>query len=138
MMIRRAEPTDLPAIEALVRDVVLTTYNFVTFRDGDDWSRSWIAELGGRLAGVVTTTSDRVDALWIGVTDRRRGIGVALLDRAEREIAERGHSVGRLRCVYSNANAIAFYEARGWTRVRRYPDRTLEFYDLEKRLSSGA
>jgi GNAT superfamily N-acetyltransferase len=144
MEIRRAVASEVPALKALIRAVVRQTYPALpadaTIAEAEDWTLAWVAAEGDALTGVVYTTDDSVDELWIAYALHRHGLGTALLAVAEREIAARGYTVARLRCASSNSGAIAFYVARGWTPVRRYPHERFgwEMTDFVKQLSSDA
>ena len=105
----------------------------------DDWSGGWVALDGDTITGMVKTFEDRVEDLWV-VRDRRsQGIGARLLAHAEREIADRGHRVARLRTVASNQRTRAFYAREGWKEIRAFPHETLgtEMIELQKELSSA-
>ncbi|WP_414676584.1 GNAT family N-acetyltransferase [Mesorhizobium sp.] len=73
------------------------------------------------------------------ITDRLqgRGAGTALLADLEREIATRGFTVGRLRCLEPNVKSRRFYASRGWMEVRIYPHETilLNTVDMTKQLT---
>ena len=79
--------------------------------DDEDWSRAWVAVTAGEIAGMMLTHQEWVSDLWVLPPFRNLGIGGLLLERAESEIAGRGHAVGRLRVVSLNARAQAFYTA---------------------------
>ncbi|MCR3882768.1 GNAT family N-acetyltransferase [Methanotrichaceae archaeon M04Ac] len=68
----------------------------------------------GGVVGVAATFEDAVDLLWVHPHRHGRGIGTALLDRAEEEMREEGHRTGRLCCFTENLGAMSFYMARGW------------------------
>jgi GNAT superfamily N-acetyltransferase len=76
--------------------------------------------------------------LWIEPVHRGQGIGSALLQRAESEIAERGFGAARLRVVASNAAAISFCQQFGWQVERELPHETLPVVMLEMRKSLSA
>ena len=123
-------------MRAVVQTVVDETYGGIWAApplqiDEEDWSQAWIADLGGEPAGMVLTIGEWVSDLWVLRAYRNRGIGAALLDRAEAEIAERGHLVARLRLVRLNTKAEAFYLGRGWQRQREFPHERLPIVMIE-------
>jgi GNAT superfamily N-acetyltransferase len=89
--------------------------------------RFWVAELDGRLVGWLHATIDElVDAgayvhitgLVVDRSHRKRGIGVSLLEQAERWAHDGGYPMVRL---HSSANRVAthrFYEGRGYTNIK--------------------
>jgi ribosomal protein S18 acetylase RimI-like enzyme len=59
------------------------------------------------------------------------GVGSALLAHAEKEIAARGVATAHLYVIASNVRAIAFYQNRGWQRLREVPHEFLPIPRLE-------
>jgi ribosomal protein S18 acetylase RimI-like enzyme len=74
----------------------------------------WLAEMEGRLAGLLALKDDYIDQLFVAVGLQRQGVGTALLQQA------RQHSPRRLRLhtFQQNAPARAFYEKHGFKAVR--------------------
>lgn len=122
---RCAKPRDLKGIEQLVSRVVLECYGHLLsgygFDADENWPGSWVAESEGEAVGVMLTSEDWVEDLWIAASHRQLGIGTQLLIIAESEIADRGHKVGRLRVVCENIRALRFYARHGWIENSRYP-----------------
>jgi ribosomal protein S18 acetylase RimI-like enzyme len=56
-----------------------------------------------------------------------RGIGLAVLQWAEREIAKQGNRIARLDCMGTNHGLCAYYERAGYRRVR-----TVTFQDQDE------
>ena len=134
--IRRATSSDEPAARAIVAE-----YNDavgVVVRDDDASFRAylhgpgalWLAEAGGEIAGCVVMRplpevepgACEVKRLYVRPTQRGRGIAVALMDALEAFAREQG-----LRSVYLDtfddlADAVRFYERRGYQRIARYND----------------
>ena len=67
----------------------------------------------GVIVGLGHAHADRIDALYLLAAYRRRGIGTALLARLLHALHERGIREARFDVVAVNAQAIAFYVARG-------------------------
>ena len=119
MTFRRPACTEYPAIRHLIRSVVNEIYgdlwDTAAMSDEDeDWSTSWIAVDGTDVIGVLLTTSDRIDDLWVMRSQRAHGLGAELLSVGETEIAKRGFPIARLRVVKANLKATSFYLDHGW------------------------
>src|SRR5262245_22720791 len=119
--LRRATTDDVKAINALVLSVVREMYGHLIAEippPDDDWTQGWVAEGAQGLLGVGLTGADKIDDLWILAAYRGSGIGSALLSVLEKEIAGRGHAVGKLRVVAENMRARRFYARHGWREIR--------------------
>jgi GNAT superfamily N-acetyltransferase len=81
-----------------------------------------VATRGGVVAGFVHWEGDFVHALHVHSDHERTGVGSALMDVAEGEIARAGHSAARLETDTFNTRSQAFYSARGYRETDRYPD----------------
>ncbi|QUD83380.1 GNAT family N-acetyltransferase [Gordonia polyisoprenivorans] len=86
--------------------------------DDDRGPHTWFAESSGRVTGFVTIGEldghATVMALYVDPDHWRSGIGSALMDRAEAEIARQGYPVARLHVLKGNERAMDFYAERGW------------------------
>jgi ribosomal protein S18 acetylase RimI-like enzyme len=78
-----------------------------------------------------------LEDLWVPRGFRGRGVGSGLLTHAEREIAARGIAMAHLSVIASNAQAIAFYERRGWRKLRGTPHELVSFPRLEMTKTVG-
>lgn len=118
-------PDELAQIERLVSAVVQECYGHLIqvyrFDVEEDWPSSWLAEIEGEIVGVMLTKRDWLEDLWIARRQRRLGIGAQLLRIGEREIAGRGHKLGKLRVVADNLQAKRFYARHGWIEDCHYP-----------------
>lgn len=74
----------------------------------------WLAEVGGRLVGLLAIKDDFIDQLYVVVEEQGRGVGTALLQKA-RELSPSGL---RLYTFQKNVRARAFYERHGFKAVR--------------------
>ncbi len=81
-----------------------------------------VAEIDGAVVGLVDWEGDFINALHVRGSHARRGAGAALMDYAERVIADAGFKAVRLETDTFNANSQAFYAARGYVEKDRYPD----------------
>ena len=90
-----------------------------------------VAEIDGRVIGVVISDEDWIEDLWVIKEHRRRGVGSVLLAAAERQIAEGGHATAYLRVVARNLDARCFYAARGWAETVSYPHERWSFRMVE-------
>jgi ribosomal protein S18 acetylase RimI-like enzyme len=87
--------------------------------------------LGAKIIGVVRTSGEWVDDLWVLRESRRCGVGQRLLAQGEAEIIARGYEVLHLRVVQSNAAAIEFYRRHGWQIARAFPHEEFPIVMLE-------
>ena len=81
-----------------------------------------VAERGGEIAGFVDWDGDFVNALHVLARHARTGVGARLMDLAEAEIAKAGFAAARRETDTFNLRSQAFYRARGYVEVERYPD----------------
>jgi ribosomal protein S18 acetylase RimI-like enzyme len=143
MIIRRPTHSEYPAINALIGEVAAELYGSLSDTSAepvghDDWSRGWIAVGRAEPVGVLLTTDEWIDDLWISSAQRRHGLGAQLLSLGETEIAGRSLEVARLRVVKANVRAVSFYLDHGWKIEREFPHEHLPvtMLQLEKRLDS--
>jgi ribosomal protein S18 acetylase RimI-like enzyme len=86
------------AYKAFFRDVVAPTRDL------------WVAEIGGKVAGVLALYEDEVDRLYVDPAAQRQGIGTALLRHAKSL-----HPQGLTLVTHQrNAGACRFYERHGF------------------------
>lgn len=109
------------AIETRVQAFPWTRGNFVdALAAGYD---GWVLRVGDTVAGfaVLMRVVDEIHLLVIGVAPQfqRAGCGRALLDFALRQAREAGMARMLLEVRPSNAGAIAFYRAAGFTEIGR-------------------
>ena len=137
ILIRQAHPEDAEALRSILYDTFETTWRpqlteaaaqaFLTedrprayVHDRGLWF--WVAEVAGQAVGFVDWEADFINALHVLRTHARTGVGRALMDHAEAEIAHSGHHQARLETDTFNTGAQAFYAARGYREAGRYPD----------------
>ncbi len=75
---------------------------------------TWVATLGGSVAGFVVVVDDEIEQLYVSGDARGTGTGVALLRRGEQVIADSGHERAWLAVATGNVEARGFYERVGW------------------------
>jgi GNAT superfamily N-acetyltransferase len=115
------------SVQALIETVANETFKDLfapnpvplKFKD-EDWPLSWVAVSDERIVGVILTSLEWVDDLWVLPEQRRRGVGSRLLAQGEAEIAARGYRTCHLRVVRSNTVAIRFYLRHGWQTAREF------------------
>lgn len=134
--IRRPQPQELKSVRALVQTVVDEVYGGIWAPpplsiDKEGWELSWIAAADSKIVGVVLTSEEWLDDLWVLRETRGHGVGQRLLAQAEAEIAARGHQTLRLRVALSNAAAIDFYRRHGWQIARAFPHEKFPIVMLE-------
>ncbi len=137
VLIRRARPEDAPALRAILRDTLESTWlpqltpaaaaavgaedrpaAYVAARGLE----FWIGEVGGEVVGLIDWEGDFVNALHVRASHARTGVGGRLMDLAEAEIAKAGFAAVRLETDTFNTRSQAFYARRGFHEADRYPD----------------
>jgi putative acetyltransferase len=145
MQIRRADASDEEALAHIRRSAILTlAIPGMSMEQAETWALHtaadriaraiwdhvvWVAVEGAAL-GWVEVDRDRVAALYVSPSRSRRGVGSALLARAETSILRSGYATARLE---SSQNALAFYLRRGY--VRCGPPDAEGAYPLRKDLT---
>ena len=143
MLVRRATTADLPAILALIRQVVplmRASGNFqwspdypneAVFRQDIGKNHLWVAELAGQLAGVAALTQDQdaeyAQADWdaaapalvthrlaVAPSAQGRGVGQVLLAQAEHEARALGLSLLRVDTNSENAATQRLFPKLGY------------------------
>jgi ribosomal protein S18 acetylase RimI-like enzyme len=99
--------------------------------DKEGWEVSWIAVVDEKMVGVVLTSGEWLDDLWVLRETRGRDVGRRLLAQAEAEMVARGHETLRLGVVLSNAAAIGLYRRHGWPIARVFPHEEFPITMLE-------
>jgi ribosomal protein S18 acetylase RimI-like enzyme len=137
LLIRRARAGDAPRLQAILHDTFESTWRpqitaeaagaFRTEnRPADYVGRRGlefrVAERDGEVVGFVDWEGDFVNALHVLAAHARTGVGAALMDVAEAEIAAAGFTAVRLETDTFNTRSQAFYRARGYAEADRYPD----------------
>jgi putative acetyltransferase len=128
MRIRRAKATDEDVLARIRRTAILElAVSAMSLERAEQWSARasadrivraiqdhtvWVA-VEGAVVGWVEVDRDRVAALYVSPSCSRRGIGSALLARAEASIQSSGYTTARLE---SSPNALDFYLRRGFRR----------------------
>ena len=128
MWIRRAKATDEEALASIRRNAILVlAVSAMSMEQAEQWSTRagadrivrairdhtvWVA-VEGDVIGWVEVDQGRVAALYVSPSCSRRGVGSALLGRAENSIQSSGYSTARLE---SSQNALDFYLRRGFRR----------------------
>lgn len=125
IVVRRARADELDAVAALHRRSREDAMPFMRGMHTVDEDRAffrervfaacdvWVAEFNGEPAGMCAVRPGWIDHLYVDPKHQRRGIGTALL----REALAANETV-QLWTFLANDRAIAFYEARGFVRIR--------------------
>jgi len=133
--LRPATPADAPAILRLHRDSILSLgIGSYSLAEVESWAAGLVAEryveamnkggetfivaavADGALAGFCSFGDDEVKGLYVAPEWARRGVGSALLRRAEATISAGGH---RLIRIIASLSGAAFYERHGYRVVER-------------------
>jgi GNAT superfamily N-acetyltransferase len=142
VVIRPAGEHDIAAVEQFVSSVAGAVYGHLFQGDpprpDGNWAQSLLADLDGRIIGVVIADDDWIADLWVAEDCRGQGVGSQLLAAGERQIAGRGHEQGYLRVVAENLGARRFYARHGWSETVSYPHEKWGFamIDLTKSLTA--
>ncbi len=135
-VIRSARTDDVPALARLVEEY--WSFEGISGFDLDRVQRMlsdalasghavcWLAECGGEVGGYLLAAllfslehggpMAEVDEFFVAPAFRKKGIGAALLQRAESALESRGVHRLQLQLGSSNANAREFYTTRGYGR----------------------
>jgi GNAT superfamily N-acetyltransferase len=144
--VRAARGADVPALRTLVADAFapFTARTGARSAPPVDWETVVWA-----LAAVVATRDDRVvgvlvlwphpdhvlvEILAVAPEEQGRGVGAALLDRAELTAIESGTNIVRLQTDARMTEALAHWVRRGYAEVGRRPLDGVDRVLLEKRL----
>jgi ribosomal protein S18 acetylase RimI-like enzyme len=137
LQVRRAAPGDAAILRDILHDTFASTWlpevtaqAAARFRDEDRPAAYaadramlfWVAVREGQVVGFVDHDADFINALHVHSRHARTGVGSALMDHAEAEIAAAGHPSVRLETDTFNIRSQAFYAARGFVEAARYPD----------------
>ena len=136
MLIRRPQSEEHDSVRAVVQTVLDETYGGLWAPpplevDEEDWNDSWVAVLDAKIIGVVRTSGEWLEDLWVPRESRGYGVGQRLLVQGEAEIIARGYDTLHLRVVQSNAAAIEFYRRHGWRIARAFPHERFPITMLE-------
>lgn len=136
MFIRRPQPEEHDFVRAVVQTVVDEVYGGLWAPpplpvDEENWHSSWVAVRDAKIIGVVRTSGEWLDDLWVLRESRGYGVGQRLLAQGEAGIIARGYETLHLRVVQSNAAAIDFYRRHGWRIARAFRDERLSITMLE-------
>ena len=137
LVTRPAELRDFPALVAIFRDTFESTWRpqvtpaaALAHIAADPASayvaerglEFWVADRDGKVVGLVHWHDDFVHALHVRGDAARAGVGSRLMDLAEAEVARSGFAKVRLETDTFNSRSRAFYAARGYQEVGRFPD----------------
>ena len=126
VLIRRSQPEESASVRTVVQTVVDDVYGGLWAPaplpvNEENWHSSWVAVRNAKIIGVVRTSEEWLDDLWVLRENRGCGIGRRLLAQGETEIIDRGYETLHLRLAQSNAPAIEFYRRHGWRIARAFP-----------------
>ena len=88
---------------------------FVYFTQSS-WLTITVAELNGQIAGWAARErlDETISDFWIDPAYTRRGLGSALLQRIEKDIAEQGFEKAAMQTHSGNTEAISFFQKHGY------------------------
>ena len=136
VLIRRPHPKEHDSVLAVVQTVLDEIYGGLWAPpplpvDEENWHSFWVAVRDAKIIGVVRTSGEWLDHLWVLRESRGYGVGQRLLAQGEDEIIARGYETLHLRVVQSNAAAIEFYRRHGWRIARTFPHERFPITMLE-------
>ena len=143
VLIRPAAASERAAIERFVAAVGHEVYGHLFAgrppRPEGKWAQALVAEVDGRLVGVMVSDDDWIEDLWVAADYRRQGVGGRLLAAGERQIAARGGTLAYLRVIAENGAARRFYARHGWADAEVYPHERWGFamVDMIKRVAGA-
>ncbi|WP_276260425.1 GNAT family N-acetyltransferase [Haloglomus litoreum] len=161
--IRRATEADAAAIERVARDAWHAAYDDELGADrveetvdawfdpgrlvdddiGDPERSVFVAEIDGGVVGFAELVPDddedarcHLYRIYVASAHWGRGVGGALLDRAEAAARERGFERLELSVMAANERAVRFYEAHGFDRIGSTHDDAMgvQVHEYEQRL----
>jgi ribosomal protein S18 acetylase RimI-like enzyme len=104
-----------------------------------------VAEDGGTIVGFILTEENpplaHVITLDVAVSHRRQGVGSALLEESERNLALRGVRTVLLETATENEVGVAFWQRHGYrieATLTRYYLRRMDAYEMRKILPGSA
>lgn len=123
VILRPAEPEDLPALRNLFLDARRDTFHWMdsAFYKLEDYDAACagesqvVAESDGVVIGFASwwPPENFLHHLYVAANSRRQGIGRLLLDQCLKSMGR----PAQLKCVIRNADALRFYESCGWRAV---------------------
>jgi GNAT superfamily N-acetyltransferase len=136
VLIRRPQPEEHDSVRAVIQTVLDEIYGGLWAPpplpvDEESWHSFWVAVRAAKIIGVVRTSGEWLDDLWVIRENRGCGVGQRLLALGEAEIIARGYETLHLRVVQSNAAAIEFYLHHDWRIARAFPHERLPITMLE-------
>jgi GNAT superfamily N-acetyltransferase len=136
VLIRRPQLEEHDSVRSVIQTVVDEIYGalgapLLLSVDEENWHSSWIAIRDTKIIGVVRTSGEWLDDLWVLREGRGYGVGQRLLVQGEAEIVARGYKTLHLRVVQSNARSIQFYRRHGWQIAGVFPHEKFPITMLE-------
>ena len=119
VLIRRPQPEEHGSVRAVVQSVVDEIYGGLWAPpplpvDEENWHCFWVAVRDAQIIGVVRTSGEWLDDLWVLRESRGCGVGQRFFAQVEAEIIARGHETLHLRVVQSNAAAIDSFPTKNF------------------------
>jgi GNAT superfamily N-acetyltransferase len=75
----------------------------------------YVAEVEGRIIGFVQVTYDWVRALYVTKDMQSRGVGAALIAKAEQHLRAKGVGLARVAVASAREEIVSFYSRYGWS-----------------------
>lgn len=131
MNVRRAEPTEIPALArlwydgwqdahaAILPEALARARTLESFRERLEAHLDEVRVIGqmGAPLGFYMLERDELYQLYVSAEARGAGVAAALIADAEERLCERGTETAWLTCAIGNDRAARFYEKSGWRRA---------------------
>src|SRR5262245_61244391 len=128
LQLRPSTAEDAPAVAAIwyhgwrdghlgnVPDAVAAIRTETSFaeRAAERVADTTVATVDGVVAGFIMVIDDEVEQVYVHSSFRGSGVATALLDEAERRVADHGYDRAWLAVAGGNVRARRFYERQGW------------------------
>jgi ribosomal protein S18 acetylase RimI-like enzyme len=142
VLIRRPQPEEYDSVLTVVQTVVDEIYGGLWAPtplpvDQGNAHLFWVAVRDAKIIGVVRTSAEWLDDLWVLRESRGCGVGQCLLAQGEAEIIARGYETLRLRVVQTNEAAVEFYRRHGWRIARAFQHEIFPIEMLEMSKAVG-
>ena len=135
--VRKARTGDVPALKQVLQETFEGTWlphvskasaqRYVETDIGgryveESWPEFTVAEIDGRIAGMIHWRGDFIEAVHVGAGHQGQGVGGRLLSHAEQAVRAAGFRQVRLETDTFNERAQSVYKAVGYVEKDRYPD----------------
>jgi GNAT superfamily N-acetyltransferase len=101
-------------VDFIAEEDMITVAERVERWTGRSAEGAFVAEVEGRIVGVVQVVGDEIKGLYVEPAAQGAGLGATLLDFACERLRAAGYAQAMLWVFEPNGHARGFYERRGW------------------------